>query len=312
MTNLQQLRRNQSALESATMKHDPNGSDYPTAIRAARKTRWLGRPLHYSATVTSTNDILVEMARSGASAGAMVVTDYQSQGKGRLGRRWLAPAGTSLLFSLLFRPSWPTERAAWITMLAGLAAQEAIRSCTGLSPRLKWPNDLMLLAGDQWLKVGGMLLEGQLADGHWDAAVLGIGINVNIGAEAIPAARSPATSLQKESGRLIDRATLLGQLLTSLENGYDAAEQGHSPHKAWEQELLTIGQSVTIGRSVTLGRSVTIGQQTAPSQGGTREPLSGIAVGTDEWGRLIIRDQAGREHAVSAGDVTLQVDNSRD
>jgi BirA family biotin operon repressor/biotin-[acetyl-CoA-carboxylase] ligase len=285
------------------MNGDLNATEYVASIRAARKSRWLGRPLHYHSTVSSTNDVLADMARAGSSAGAMVVTDHQSEGKGRLGRRWLAPAGTSLLFSLLFRPSWPAERATWLTMLAGLAALEAVESCVGLRARLKWPNDLMLPAGGQWLKVGGMLLEGQLVGGRWNAAILGIGINVNIQPEDIPETRLPATSLLKESGRLISRARLLGALLTNLEKGYEAAEQGHSPHQAWERELLTIGQQVTLGQQSPASNA---------SRAEDHRPVVGIAVGTDEWGRLIVRDSEGGQHAVTAGDVTVQVDNSGD
>lgn len=287
-------------------------TDYTASLRAARKTRWLGRPMHYYPTVTSTNDMLADMARAGTRAGAMIVTDFQSKGKGRLGRPWIAPAGTSLLFSLLFRPSWPAQRAAWLTMLAGVAALKAIESCTGLRPRLKWPNDLMLPAGGRWSKVGGILLEGQLADGRWEAAILGIGINVNIDPEDIPPARLPATSLLKESDRMVDRATLLGEILANLETGYEAAEQGHSPRQAWESELLTLGQKVTLGQQANMDRPASDDRPLTVSQVANRRLLTGIAVRTDDWGRLIILDSAGREHAVSAGDVTVQVDNSGD
>jgi BirA family biotin operon repressor/biotin-[acetyl-CoA-carboxylase] ligase len=288
------------------MNADLKEMEYAASIRAARNTRWLGQPMHYQPAVTSTNDVLADLAMAGAEAGAMVIANYQSKGKGRLSRRWLAPTGTSLLFSLLFRPAWPPERAVWLTMLAGLAALDAIEACAGLRPRLKWPNDLMLPAGDRWLKCGGVLLEGQLADGRWDAAILGIGINVNIRPDDIPVARLPATSLLKESGRLIDRAALLGELLTNLERGYEAAEHGRSPHQAWERKLVTLGQQVTLHEHAISDRQATKSQIADP------RPLSGIAVRTDEWGRLIIRDRGGHEHTVSAGDVTVLVDNSRD
>jgi BirA family biotin operon repressor/biotin-[acetyl-CoA-carboxylase] ligase len=179
-------------------------------------------------------------------------------------------------------------------MLGGLAALEATKAHTSLHARLKWPNDLVLPSGGRWLKFGGMLLEGQLSDGQWVASVLGIGINVNIQPRQIPESRTPATSLLKESGSPINRARLLGALLTSLERGYEAAEQGHSPQKAWQGQLMTIGQQVTV------------------SQLDKRPSLSGIAISTDAWGRLIVRDADGQEHAVAAGDVTLQVDNSGD
>ncbi|MFN2223356.1 MAG: biotin--[acetyl-CoA-carboxylase] ligase [Candidatus Promineifilaceae bacterium] len=294
------------------MDADLNTKEYAASIQAARKTRWLGWPLHYFPSATSTNDILADLAQAGEQAGAMVVTDYQSKGRGRLGRRWIAPARTSLLISLLFRPSWPAERAAWLTMLAGLSALEAIESCTGLRPRLKWPNDLLLRSGEQWLKCGGILLEGQMANGRWEAAIVGIGINVNIKPKDIPPARLPATSLLKESGHIVSRARLLGEILTSLEKRYEAAEQGHSPHQAWERELMTLGKQVVLNRQANTDRQVNADWQVAEPKVATPQPLIGIAVRTDEWGRLIILDRSGREHAVSAGDVTLLVDNSGD
>jgi len=276
------------------MNGDISEQNYPKTIRAVRTTRWLGQPLYYHSTVTSTNDILAKLAREGAAAGTIVVADHQSQGKGRLGRRWQAPAGTSLLFSLLFRPTWPLENAAWITMIAGLAVANAVESLYGLSPMLKWPNDLMLLSGDQWHKFGGMLLEVQVAEGQWAATILGIGINVNLDPLQIPATRTPATSLFQELGHRVARAVLLNELLVLLEEIYAAAENGISPRTEWESKLVTLGRRV-----IVVGTA-------------NNSEIVGTATRTDEWGRLFVRDDSGREHRVSAGDVTLHVDNSRD
>lgn len=276
------------------MKDEADETTYPVSIRAGMRTKWLGRPLHYHPSVSSTNDLLAEMAAQDAPAGTLIVTDYQKQGKGRLGRRWLAPAGTSLLFSLLFRPNWPPEQAAWLTMLAGLAAVEAIESVTGLTASLKWPNDLILPAAGAWRKVGGLLLEGQFVAGRLHTAIMGIGINVNIRPDQFPAAASPATSLLIDSGRAFRREELLCQLLVSLEPGYEAAAGGQSPQVDWEKHLITLGRRVRV------------------SQAKDGEPVTGVAESTDDWGRLLVRDDKGRQHTFSAGDVTLQVDNSRD
>ncbi|UCG23875.1 MAG: biotin--[acetyl-CoA-carboxylase] ligase [Chloroflexota bacterium] len=267
---------------------------YEASIRASIRSRWLGRPLHYYPALPSTNDLLAEMAVQDASAGSMVVTDFQSRGKGRLGRSWLAPAGTSLLFSLLFRPDWPPERAAWLTMIAGLATVSAIESITGLSTSLKWPNDLVLPARNQWPKVGGLLLEGTFASNRMQAAVLGIGVNVNIEPEQLPSTKYPASSLLIESGSSIRRADLLGSILESLESRYQAADQGHSPHEEWQSRLISLGRRIQVTHSVD-GRRIV-----------------GIAEGVDDWGRILVLDDGGRQHVMAAGDVTLQVDNSED
>lgn len=276
------------------MNGDPNEAPYPELVETGLKTQWLGRPLHYFPTVTSTNDLLADLAKRGATAGTLILSDYQQQGKGRLGRRWLAPAGTSLLFSLLLRPDWPAEQAGWITMLGGLSAAEAIKSATGLAIGLKWPNDLVLAVQNEWRKVGGLLLEGQFAGDRLSSAILGIGINVNIKAEQLPVTDPVATSLLIESGQITGRAELLILLLQFLEQAYEAADGGLSPHAEWERRLVTLGHQV----QVTWG---------APDQRTT-----GIAEGTDEWGRLLVRDGQGHQHTFSAGDVTLQVDNSGD
>lgn len=274
------------------MNHDLTEASYPESVEAALKTQWLGRTLHYFPTVTSTNYLLADLARRGAPAGTVILSDYQRQGKGRLGRRWLAPAGTSLLFSLLLRPNWPAERAGWITMLAGLSAVRAIRSATGLAIGLKWPNDLILPARNEWRKVGGLLLEGQFADDRLSSAILGIGINVNVQADQLPVTDPPATSLLVESGQTMQRARLLALLLQFLESAYEAADGGLSPHAEWQRHLVTLGQRVQVTWD-------TADQKT-----------TGVAEGTDEWGRLLVRDGQGRLHTFSAGDVTLQVDNS--
>lgn len=146
--------------------------------------------------------------------GALAVTEEQTAGRGRLGRSWHAPAGSSVLCSILLRPPVDSERLPELTVVAAGACAEAIAAVTGLRAELKHPNDL-LVAGR---KTAGIL--GEARDG---VVVLGIGINVNIGAGELPeGVRLPATSLQIETGREVDRAALLVSLLERLELRYDA------------------------------------------------------------------------------------------
>jgi BirA family biotin operon repressor/biotin-[acetyl-CoA-carboxylase] ligase len=149
-----------------------------------------------------------------APEGAVVVAEHQTAGRGRLGRPWLAAPGTSLLFSINLRPTVPTPRLPELSIVAGLACAEAIRRVTGLMPDIKLPNDLL---------VDGRKLAGILAEARDDRVVLGIGINVNVPKEDLPAAvdREP-TSLLAELGAPVDRAVLLAALLLELERRYDA------------------------------------------------------------------------------------------
>lgn len=259
------------------------------AIARHLNTRWLGRPAYVVVRLGSTNTTLREMAEAGAPPGTLLLTDYQEAGKGRFDRRWEAPAGTSLLFSLLFRPGWPARRALWLTMCAGLAVVETVEAETGLQAGLKWPNDVMLGTAGGWRKMGGLLLETEVEDDLLRLAVLGIGLNVNIHPEQLPAAG--ATSLLAVSGEETPRLPLLATLLERLERWYDGAERGESPQPAWNKRLVTLEQRVRVS--------------------GGAQRLEGKVEGTDAWGRLLVRDDAGRVHAIPAADVTLREEGGR-
>jgi BirA family biotin operon repressor/biotin-[acetyl-CoA-carboxylase] ligase len=149
-----------------------------------------------------------------APEGALVTAGEQTAGRGRLGRRWLAPAGTSLLCSLQLRPDVPGERLPELTGVAAHAVGEAVAALTGLETELKFPNDVL---------VDGRKLAGVLAEAREGRVVLGIGINVNVADEELPLeVDRPATSLLAETGRELDRAELLAEVLDRLERRYDA------------------------------------------------------------------------------------------
>jgi len=170
----------------------------------------LGRPYEHLGSTPSTQLLLP----ADAPEGALVVAEKQTAGRGRLGRRWLAPAGTSLLCSLQLRPQVPSERLPELTGVAALACSDAIAAMAGVEPELKFPNDLL---------VGGRKLAGVLAEAREQRVVLGIGVNVNLTAEQLPReVDRPATSLLVETGRAHDRGALLVELLDRLERRYDA------------------------------------------------------------------------------------------
>jgi len=181
----------------------------PEAVLPRLRGRF-GRPYKHVGSTPSTQLLLP----AEAPEGALVAAEEQTAGRGRLGRRWLAPAGTSLLCSLQLRPSVSPERLPELTGVAARATAEAVAALTGLEPSLKFPNDL--LVGDR--KVAGIL-----AEAREERVVLGIGINVNVPASALPQdVDRPATSLLVETGRELDRAELLAELLDHLEGRYDA------------------------------------------------------------------------------------------
>ena len=169
-----------------------------------------GHPYTYLESTASTQLLL----GPDAPEGALVVAGEQTAGRGRLGRRWLAPAGTSLLCSLQLVPAVSPERLPELTGVAARACAEAIKAVTGLEPELKFPNDVLVASR----KVAGVL-----AEARESRVVLGIGINVNVADDDLPTeVDRPATSLLVETGRELDRAELLVELLARLETAYDA------------------------------------------------------------------------------------------
>ncbi|MBV9790934.1 MAG: biotin--[acetyl-CoA-carboxylase] ligase [Chloroflexi bacterium] len=250
--------------------------------------RVVGKQLQFFSSVGSTNDLLKEQARLGAAEGLVFVTDEQVAGRGRRGRSWTAPAGTSLLVSMLLHPGWlPAGDAFLITILAAVAAAEAIESVTALDVDLKWPNDLQI----EGRKLGGILVETEMSEAQLRWVVIGCGINVNWSPRAIPELAEIATSLSDELGRPIDRREVLRALLTRLDQRYDQLRQGarSALFDAWRSRLRTLGQSV---RAET------------PSG-----PIFGVAHDVTLDGGLILRDDQGRQHIVMAGEVSIRTEN---
>jgi BirA family biotin operon repressor/biotin-[acetyl-CoA-carboxylase] ligase len=184
--------------------------DTPTRAAVVRRLRGrFGHEYDFVPRCRSTQRLLMP----GAPEGAVAVADEQTEGRGRLGREWHAPAGTSVLCSVQLRPAVSGERLPELTVVAARACADAIAVLTGLEPELKFPNDVLL---------GGRKVAGILAEARDGRVVLGIGVNVNVPAEQLPReVDRPATSLLVETGRQLDRAALLVELLERLERRYD-------------------------------------------------------------------------------------------
>jgi BirA family biotin operon repressor/biotin-[acetyl-CoA-carboxylase] ligase len=149
-----------------------------------------------------------------APEGALAVTDHQTAGRGRLGREWVAPAGTSVLCSVVLRPPVESARLPELSVVAGRACAEAIREIARVEPTVKLPNDVL---------VGGRKVAGILAEASDGRVVLGIGINVHQTADQLPANTDPpATALDLETGTPVHRPDLLVAMVERLERHYDA------------------------------------------------------------------------------------------
>ncbi len=234
---------------------------------------------------TSTNDVARDLASRGAPEGTVVVADYQTAGRGRMGRRWLAPPGTALLCSILFRPDVSPDRAHDLTTIVALAAADAVQETAELAVALKWPNDLIVVRPEGWRKLGGLLAETGFSADRLEYVVVGIGINVNIPPEALSDLAPDATSVLAETGRETDRHLLLERMLAGIAARYQRWYAGERPHAEWATRLATLGRPV---RVVTAE-----GEQ------------HGIAEGVNEDGALLLRTPDGALHRVRVGDVFL-------
>jgi len=173
-----------------------------------------GKPYLYESECESTQLLLLG---SGLVEGATAATDHQTGGRGRHGKEWIAPSGSSILVSVMLHPP-PNRHFPELSLVAALAAAEAIEGATGLTAQIKWPNDVML----NRRKVAGILSE--MSDG---TVVVGIGINVNQARDDLPLdSPTPPGSLRTLTGQSCDRAALLGSLLFRLERIYDGWRHG--------------------------------------------------------------------------------------
>jgi BirA family biotin operon repressor/biotin-[acetyl-CoA-carboxylase] ligase len=215
------------------------------------------------AVVGSTNDVVRGWLAEGTPEVALAVADEQSAGRGRDGRAWLAPAGTALLLSLGFRPSWLSPERVWrLAATAALAMADAAEEVAGLpdgSVRLKWPNDLVVetvgtgiptapTAPTEVRKIAGLLGETDGLGTDDPRAVIGLGMNTDWAASDFPPALAESmTSLREASnGRPIDHVALLDAFLGRLEVRIEALRGGRFDVGDWTARQVTTGRTVTL------------------------------------------------------------------
>lgn len=251
------------------------------------------------ASVGSTNDVARAWLDAGTPEICLVVAGEQTAGRGREGRRWLAPPGTALLLSLAFRPTWLAPDRVWrLAAIASLALADAAEAEAGLplgTIRLKWPNDLVIpfgVPGDgpaAVRKVAGILGETEGLGTRDPRAVIGLGINVDWAAADFPAdLASSMTSLREApGGRRVELDALLDTFLVRLESRVDALRQGDFDGVGWAERQLTSGRTIRL---------------VAPGGDATLRAI-GVDPGT---GALIVADAAtaGGERHVLVGEIT--------
>jgi BirA family biotin operon repressor/biotin-[acetyl-CoA-carboxylase] ligase len=229
----------------------------------------------------STNDIALDLGHRGAPHGTVVIAEEQTAARGRVGRKWHSEKASGIYVSVLLRPPISPASAAMLTLVAGLAAQEAVARQTGLAPDIRWPNDLL---------VGGRKFAGILTEMHAEPdrirfVVVGIGINVNH--ERFPEELATiATSLRMAAGREQSRIELLLQLLLELERHYNRfIAEGAGP----------IVERFSQVSSFARGKHVRVETAT--------ETFAGITDGLEPNGLLRVRRDGGRVEPVVSGSI---------
>jgi BirA family biotin operon repressor/biotin-[acetyl-CoA-carboxylase] ligase len=234
----------------------------------------------------STNSDLAALAGAGKAAeGSVLVAEEQTSGRGRLDRRWTAPARSGLFFSVLLEPAGvPVARWGWLPLLTGVAVATGLSRSAGVDTALKWPNDLLVSVGGEERKAGGILAERAGEDG----VVVGVGINVSLRADELPVPQ--AGSLALAGAVSTDRDPLLRAVLRALEEWYGRwrAADG-DPAASGLQETYAAG-------CATLGRVV---RAELPGD----RAVTGEAVAIDGDGRLVIATGEGVQEPVGAGDI---------
>ena len=248
------------------------------------KTEWAGgRTVYFDAT-DSTNVQAKRLAEAHAPHGTLVVSDRQDGGKGRRGRSWASPSGVGIWMSLILRPEIAPSSASMLTLAAALAVREGIREETGLSPLIKWPNDLVL----NGMKICGILTEMSTELMEIQYVITGIGINVNQ-REFPPEIRDTATSLSLEAGRSFRRSSLIAAILKAFEKDYEAFL------KTGDLSLLLEEYNACL---VNRGKEVCILDPSGEYRA--------VAEGIDENGSLLVTLPDGTRREIISGEVSVR------
>jgi BirA family biotin operon repressor/biotin-[acetyl-CoA-carboxylase] ligase len=276
--------------------------DLPEHLREKLAATRFG-DVRWVAETGSTNSDVLTLARDGAAEGVVLVADRQREGRGRRGRSWVAPAGSSLLVSVLLRP--PAKIAAATTIALGVAMAAAIEEVAGVAPGLKWPNDLVIRRGgtqQEERKLAGILAEtdwpaGATIAGGWRepaaheraTVVAGVGVNVNWPTDpsVLPEdVLDIGVALNQVVGHVVDRGELLVTFLSRLEHQYGTMVREGSAAAAlaeWRERSATLGRRVRVDLGV--------------------DDVEGTAVDVTDAGHLVVDTLEGERRTFAVGDI---------
>ena len=236
-------------------------------------------------TITSTNDVLKQMALQGAPEGTTLVADCQTGGRGRMGRTFLSPSGVGIYLSVLLRPPCKPTELMHLTCASASAACSAIEQTSGFRPGVKWTNDIVY----NKRKLAGILTElGLNQDGTTAYAIIGIGFNCNQQLRDFPPAiQDVAGSLKMVTGKETDRALLAAKMIEALyQMNRELLSDRAGILARYRQDCITLGQEISLVRG--------------------DEIRHGKALDVDDNGALVVRYEDGTIEAVNSGEVSVR------
>ena len=250
-------------------------------VESALSGSVVGHRIHYHRLVGSTMDVARDLAHQGEREGAVVIAEEQNKGRGRFSRVWVSPPGLNLYMTVLLRPK--QEQLSFMNMAAALAVHQTVVDVTGITPTVKWPNDVRI----DGRKLSGILIETEFDGDRLDHALAGIGVNVNLDVSQHPEIADTATSIRTAAGREFDRSEVLRSVLSNLDYWYSRVRAGHRLTEDWARTLETLGKQVELRWR--------------------EQVLEGLAESVDDQGNLTLLRPDGTRTVVVAGEVTSQV-----
>ena len=230
--------------------------------------------------VDSTNDIALALAPMEDCEGTVIVADAQRKGRGRRGHTWFSPPGAGIYASAVLR--LPSKLASFLPLAAGVAVAEGVETATGLYAGVKWPNDVYVPAPrGLGRKLAGVLVEASGSDPSHTRVVVGFGVNV-LSSMFPPDVADRGTTIETELGRVPDRGLVLAECLVALWRRY---------RDLHEDRTMEVAAAWTARAGGSLGRRVEW-----ESAGRTE---TGLAVGIDTVGALLVRTEAGMRRVIS-------------
>lgn len=264
------------------MVEEPDAMTEST-IGSLLKTNKIGSVICAYDEIDSTNAEAKRLAEQGAADGTLVTANYQSAGKGRRGRVWENPVGSTISMSVLLRPDIEPIKASMLTLVMALSVSKAIENVSGLETQIKWPNDIII----HKKKVCGILTEmsAEMDDIHY--VIIGCGINTGT-MKVSPEVRDKATSLLLE-GKKVKRAALVAEVLSCFEQEYERFLRAGNLAPLLEEYN---------SRLVNIGKEVKIL--------GSLQEYQAMSEGINESGELIVIKEDGTKEAIFAGEVSVR------